>query len=316
MEHESEDETILAAATSSAPKNALLEQLRLAKEFRSSLEQSVEIAENEQSGERRNLAKKLLKERTDDILQLAALTEAVRGGYILHSYDQYLEKEDDNTSEEFRRAQKTLHDHCSRMDREAGAIKLAFSRRTEQKLKRSIPATESHSKSTHLSKPMPPPPPPLTVAEVAPRPHQSPSIPAPPPVTHALDAATAVPAVQCIQAPSIPVAQNPSSEPALAAAPIHTPQYGHPLLPVLLVQPENRAAQALTLAAPNAHLAQVSAPDDARDNKKRALDESSGDSETPLNRLYRSYAAEIERIPAEYPNAGMVDLTQDPENDD
>jgi hypothetical protein len=98
-------------------RHKLLEQLSLARKLRAKLEHAADRAERSLQGQARNL----LLQHTDDISTLACLTEAVKGNYVLDSYDYYIRKarqEIETQRERVEQARAILDEQSESMARE------------------------------------------------------------------------------------------------------------------------------------------------------------------------------------------------------
>ena len=100
-------------------RSRLLEQYRLARRLRSSLESALERSRVLPPGSEE--ARAVLRQRRDDISELVALTEAVRGGYTLDSYRTYsdnVRRRNEERSRRIESAGTVLRSHIRDMARE------------------------------------------------------------------------------------------------------------------------------------------------------------------------------------------------------
>lgn len=92
--------------------------MRLARKLRATLEHAANVAEESTQQD----ARALLIQHTPDISTLACLTEAVRGGYTLDSYDDFTQQSQQQQQarqEEVDRAREVLDEHAANMAQEA-----------------------------------------------------------------------------------------------------------------------------------------------------------------------------------------------------
>lgn len=106
--------TWTAEARETNRRKKVLEQLKLARKLRATLEHAADQAEQLSQNE----ARSLLLQHAPDISVLASLTEAVKGKYTLESYDYYNRKaqqQQQNRQEEIKRARAVLNQHVETM---------------------------------------------------------------------------------------------------------------------------------------------------------------------------------------------------------